>query len=525
MIAPAAAVGAMQVEGAPSDQRPPPCLQELGGPQAQPAAMQQLSAAAGRAMGVAGAGGGAGGRKARAPPAAAKSPHPTHPPLLLLIASSFLLLPQPPRCVAEVSARPEAGAAVASKRSFDFGAYMKDRATLIDAALDRSVPLQYPEVINEAMRYSLLAGGKRVRPALCLAACELVGGTIEAAMPTACSLEMIHTMSLIHDDLPSMDNDDFRWVLVLGGCWVLPRLLVGVDRPAGGCWADQGKAAYQAQHPPATKGPRCPLCVMRHCCCCRRGKPTCHKVYGEEVAILAGDALLSLSFEYIARETRGVDPQRVLQVVVEVRSSSAVARVWGGVVGCGLPQRVPQRRGARSGWWAGWLTLRLAADRPAALLACGLNQPTNLAVLACLRRWARLWAARAWWRARLLTSSRRALALPWASRRCRCAGQGAGEGAWAGRGCAWNGWRRRQARELGRGGCWEGWRGPLKMGSIHLLHLTHALHLTHPPPAHLACTLPAYTLPAVHPRAQDCGAAGGCGGQRGHPGGCFAGRH
>lgn len=55
------------------------------------------------------------------------------------------------------------------------------------------------------------AGGKRVRPALCLAACELVGGTIEQAMPTACSLEMIHTMSLIHDDLPSMDNDDFRW--------------------------------------------------------------------------------------------------------------------------------------------------------------------------------------------------------------------------------------------------------------------------------------------------------------------------
>ena len=59
-------------------------------------------------------------------------------------------------------------------------------------------------------RYSLLAGGKRIRPALCLAACELVGGTIEQAMPSACAMEMIHTMSLIHDDLPSMDNDDFR---------------------------------------------------------------------------------------------------------------------------------------------------------------------------------------------------------------------------------------------------------------------------------------------------------------------------
>lgn len=136
---------------------------------------------------------------------------------------------------------------------------MADRAVLIDAALDRSVPLQYPEVVNEAMRYSLLAGGKRVRPALCLAACELVGGTVEQAMPAACSMEMIHTMSLIHDDLPSMDNDDFR-----------------------------------------------------------RGKPTNHKVYGEEIAILAGDALLSLAFEYIARETRGVAADRVLRVIAEV---------------------------------------------------------------------------------------------------------------------------------------------------------------------------------------------------------------
>ena len=64
--------------------------------------------------------------------------------------------------------------------------------------------------INTFCRYSLLAGGKRIRPALCLAACELVGGTIEQAMPSACAMEMIHTMSLIHDDLPSMDNDDFR---------------------------------------------------------------------------------------------------------------------------------------------------------------------------------------------------------------------------------------------------------------------------------------------------------------------------
>lgn len=175
------------------------------------------------------------------------------------------------RCAAEVSIRPSEST---TKPSFDFKTYMAERATLIDAALDRSVPVQYPEVITESMRYSLLAGGKRVRPALCLAACELVGGTIDAAMPTACALEMIHTMSLIHDDLPSMDNDDFR-----------------------------------------------------------RGKPTNHKVYGEEIAILAGDALLSLAFEYIARETRDVAPERILQVIVEVgKAVGAEGLVAGQVV-------------------------------------------------------------------------------------------------------------------------------------------------------------------------------------------------
>ncbi|PRW39174.1 geranylgeranyl diphosphate synthase [Chlorella sorokiniana] len=198
---------------------------------------------------------------------------------------------QRPSCVAEVSVR---DAAVAKKPSFDFKMYMAERAEVIDAALDRSVPLQYPEVINEAMRYSLLAGGKRVRPALCLAACELVGGTIEQAMPTACSLEMIHTMSLIHDDLPSMDNDDFR-------------------RGKPTCHKVYGEQVASLLHSLRLNShPESPLCPRS------RGKPTCHKVYGEEIAILAGDALLSLSFEYIARETKGVDPARVLQVVVEV---------------------------------------------------------------------------------------------------------------------------------------------------------------------------------------------------------------
>lgn len=144
----------------------------------------------------------------------------------------------------------------------------------MEAALDASCPKQYPETITEAMRYSLLAGGKRIRPLLCLAACELVGGDPAVALPTACALEMIHTMSLIHDDLPSMDNDDFR-----------------------------------------------------------RGKPTCHKVYGEEMAILAGDALLSHSFEYIARATRGAPADRVLRVIADVgKAVGAEGLVAGQVV-------------------------------------------------------------------------------------------------------------------------------------------------------------------------------------------------
>jgi len=81
---------------------------------------------------------------------------------------------------------------------------MERRATEVNAALDRAVPMAYPETVHESIRYSLLAGGKRVRPALCLAACELFDGDSAVAMPTACAMEMIHTMSLMHDDLPCM---------------------------------------------------------------------------------------------------------------------------------------------------------------------------------------------------------------------------------------------------------------------------------------------------------------------------------
>lgn len=129
-------------------------------------------------------------------------------------------------------------------KNFDLKGYLTKRATEVEAALDSSLPVVYPEKIYEAMRYSLMAGGKRLRPILCLATCEMLGGTARLAMPTACALEMVHTMSLIHDDLPAMDNDDYR-----------------------------------------------------------RGQLTNHKVYGEDVAVLAGDALLTYAFEYVATQT------------------------------------------------------------------------------------------------------------------------------------------------------------------------------------------------------------------------------
>ncbi|PIA52528.1 hypothetical protein AQUCO_01000420v1 [Aquilegia coerulea] len=143
--------------------------------------------------------------------------------------------------------------------SFDFKAYMLQKGNFVNQALDNAVTLKEPQKIHEAMRYSLLAGGKRVRPILCIAACELVGGNESMAMPSACAVEMIHTMSLIHDDLPCMDNDDLR-----------------------------------------------------------RGKPTNHKVFGENVAVLAGDALLAFAFEYMANATVGVSPARVIQAITEL---------------------------------------------------------------------------------------------------------------------------------------------------------------------------------------------------------------
>src|SRR5438477_12605408 len=122
--------------------------------------------------------------------------------------------------------------------------YLKSRQKLIDRALNRYLPRENvrPATIHKAMRYSLFAGGKRLRPILTLAAAEACGGKIDNALPLACAMECIHTYSLVHDDLPSMDNDDFR-----------------------------------------------------------RGRATCHKVFGDGIAILAGDALLTVAFEIAAR--------------------------------------------------------------------------------------------------------------------------------------------------------------------------------------------------------------------------------
>ena len=99
-----------------------------------------------------------------------------------------------------------------SATEFDLGEYIMAKQPAITKALEESVvsPEPQTDLISESMRYSLMAGGKRIRPVLCLAACEMFGGDEDVAMPTAVALEMIHTMSLIHDDLPSMDNDDLR---------------------------------------------------------------------------------------------------------------------------------------------------------------------------------------------------------------------------------------------------------------------------------------------------------------------------
>jgi geranylgeranyl diphosphate synthase, type II len=160
-------------------------------------------------------------------------------------------------------------------RNMDLKGYLKEKKSVVDQALDRVFP--EPEGpaadVVRAMRYSLFAGGKRLRPILCIAGAETVGGEEKAVLPVACALELIHTYSLIHDDLPVMDNDDLR-----------------------------------------------------------RGKPTSHKVYGEAVALLAGDGLLTEAFRVMSRldDYPDVKPQAVLRVISLVAEAAGYRGMVGG---------------------------------------------------------------------------------------------------------------------------------------------------------------------------------------------------
>ena len=157
----------------------------------------------------------------------------------------------------------------------DLQTFMKDRKKLVEEALYSYMnSVEAPEVLLESMNYSLKAGGKRLRPLLVLATLKSFGKQEELGIPVACAVEMIHTYSLVHDDLPSMDDDDFR-----------------------------------------------------------RGKPTNHKVFGEAMAILAGDALLTHSFEVMEDLlNHGVDPIKVVTLMKELAKASGPRGMVGGQV-------------------------------------------------------------------------------------------------------------------------------------------------------------------------------------------------
>jgi geranylgeranyl diphosphate synthase type II len=154
---------------------------------------------------------------------------------------------------------------------FDLAGYLARNSAAVESALSGFLePSGRGQRLTEAMRYSLLAGGKRIRPTLCIAAAEAVGGAANQALAAACALEMIHTYSLIHDDLPAMDDDDLR-----------------------------------------------------------RGQPTCHKAFDEATAILAGDALLTLAFEVLA----GMEAGSPLVKLELIRRIAAAAGFRGMVLG------------------------------------------------------------------------------------------------------------------------------------------------------------------------------------------------
>src|SRR5260370_24119319 len=158
--------------------------------------------------------------------------------------------------------------------TFDLQNFLAAKTAAVNAALDRLLPSEKtkPATIHRAMRYSLFAGGKRIRPALCLAAAEAFGGKESAALPLACAVECIHTYSLIHDDLPPMDDDDYR-----------------------------------------------------------RGKLTNHKVFGEGIAVLAGDALLTVAFE-LAAKCKGWPRYGHQKIILELASASGSLQLIAGQV-------------------------------------------------------------------------------------------------------------------------------------------------------------------------------------------------
>lgn len=149
---------------------------------------------------------------------------------------------------------------------FDLKTYLHARRERVDAALDTYLPPEdsRPGTLHRAMRYSVFSGGKRIRPVLCMAAYEASGGSGDGVLPVACAFELIHTYSLIHDDLPCMDDDDMR-----------------------------------------------------------RGKPTSHKVFGEAAAVLAGDALLTFAMELAAGEgSRTLDSDTALRIAAEIAEAA-----------------------------------------------------------------------------------------------------------------------------------------------------------------------------------------------------------
>jgi geranylgeranyl diphosphate synthase type II len=161
----------------------------------------------------------------------------------------------------------------------DIRTYLDEKKKIVDAALENYCPkaMEFPPTLHQAIRYSVFAGGKRIRPILSMAAFDAVGGKGDGILPFACALEMIHTYSLIHDDLPAIDDDDFR-----------------------------------------------------------RGRPTCHKTFGEAMAILAGDALLTEAFQLMTNcSVQGAPAGReklMLDLVNKVAQASGISGMVGGQV-------------------------------------------------------------------------------------------------------------------------------------------------------------------------------------------------